>query len=115
MLEQFGLEVWQLILLGIAAAVMVTMFFDRKKTVTTTTPTTPVPMPDPILPIIPDSHSVQVTIPHAEPNKDVIRIVCCWSSFKRECVKAGLTDAVIKIDEIFPMLIDLNGGSHAEQ
>ena len=125
MLEQFGLEPWQLVLLGIAGAVLVTMFFDKNKTTTVTpepvpvppVPPTPTPEPTPVVPpvVVPDDHNIKITIPHCEPNKDMIRLVCAWSSFKRECVKSGIPDAVTKVDEIFPLLIGLNGGDHAEQ
>ena len=54
-------------------------------------------------------------VPHAEPNEDIVRIVCAWSSFRKECVKAGLDEAVEKVDAIFPLLIKLNGGDHVEQ
>jgi len=91
----FGLEIWQLVLLGIAGVTGFTMLLDRKnKTVESTAPTTPQ------TPTV-DNPDVPV-----QPNIDVVKIVSHWSSFKRQCVKAGLTEAVNKLDEIFPLLID---------
>lgn len=111
----FGLEVWQLVFLGFAAAIGFTMWFDSRPTkvvppVTPPTPApTPVPVPTVVNPVVPHTPStgVQVSIPHCDPNKDIVRIVCAWSSFKRECVKAGLTDAIDKLDDIFPLLVNI--------
>lgn len=111
----FGLEVWQLVFLGFAGAIGFTMWFDANKTnpVAPINPPDPIPAPKPVPvvvnPVVPHTPStgVQVSIPHCDPNKDIVRIVCAWSSFKRECVKAGLTDAVDQLDNIFPLLVNI--------
>ena len=115
MIDQLGLDAWQLVLLGVAAIVLITMFIseEKKKTKKDTVDidkliTVPVLGPK-------GNNSIQIMVPHAEPNEDIVRIVCAWSSFKRECVKAGLDEAVDKVDAIFPLLINLNGGDHVEQ
>lgn len=41
-------------------------------------------------------------------NDDLILVVTKWSEFKDICVKNNLTDAVTKLDEIFPTLIKVD-------
>ena len=41
-------------------------------------------------------------------NDDLILVVTKWSEFKDICVKNNLTEAVTKLDEIFPMLIKVD-------
>lgn len=41
-------------------------------------------------------------------NDDLILVVTKWSEFKDICVKNNLTEAVSKLDEIFPMLIKVD-------
>ncbi len=115
MIDQLGLDAWQLVLLGIAAIVLIIMFISEEKKKTKketvdkdTLVTVPVLGPK-------GNNSIQIVVPHAEPNEDIVRIVCAWSSFRKECVKAGLDEAVEKVDVIFPLLIKLNGGDHVEQ
>ena len=116
MIDQLGLDAWQPVLLGIAAVVLITMFIsEEKKKIKKDTVNEDTLVTVPLLGPTGDDHSIQIVIPHAEPNKDIVRIVCAWSSFKRECVKSGLTEAVDKVDAIFPLLINLNGGDHVEQ
>tara|TARA_Y100000356_G_C11253078_1_gene288363 strand:+ start:784 stop:1116 length:333 start_codon:yes stop_codon:yes gene_type:complete len=110
MIDQLGLDAWQLVLLGIAAVVLITMFISEEKKK---------PKKDTLVavPVLGSKgkNSIQIVVPHAEPNEDIVRIVCAWSSFRKECVKAGLDEAVEKVDAIFPLLIKLNGGDHVEQ
>lgn len=41
-------------------------------------------------------------------NDDLILVVTKWSEFKDICVKNNLTEAVSKLDEIFPTLIKVD-------
>lgn len=50
-----------------------------------------------------------VTPPNSsKSNDDLILVVTKWSEFKDICVKNNLTDAVTKLDEIFPTLIKVD-------
>ena len=115
MIDQLGLAAWQLVLLGIAAIVLIIMFIseEKKKTKKETVDKDKL-VTVPILGVE-GNNSIQIVVPHAEPNEDIVRIVCAWSSFRKECIKAGLNEAVDKVDAIFPLLINLNGGDHVEQ
>jgi len=98
MIDQLGIEVWQLVLLGVAAAVLISIFFNGDGTKSKL------------------RASVQPNAqPNAQPNEDIIRIVSAWSSFKKECVDAGLTEASNKVDAIFPLLIISDRGDHTDQ
>lgn len=90
MIDQLGLDAWQLVLLGVAAVILMSIFFngDVKK---------------------------PKLIFSNKPNEDIIRIVSAWSSFKRECVNAGLTEASKKVDDIFPLLIISNKDNHLDK
>lgn len=115
MIDQLGFDAWQLVLLGVAAVVLISMFISEEKKKTKASAinkdavvTVPILGPK-------GNNSIQIVVPHAEPNEDIVRIVCAWSSFRKECIKAGLDEAVDKVDAIFPLLIKLNGGDHVEQ
>tara|TARA_R110002096_G_scaffold58619_2_gene147477 strand:- start:839 stop:1180 length:342 start_codon:yes stop_codon:yes gene_type:complete len=95
MIDQLGIEVWQLVLLGVAAAVLISVFFSGDKT----------------KPKLRPNAKPQATFY----DEDIIRIVSAWSSFKKECIDAGLTEASSKVDAIFPLLIISDRGSHMDQ
>jgi hypothetical protein len=95
MIDQLGIEVWQLVLLGVAAAVLISIFFNGDVT----------------KPKLRSNAKPQATFY----DEDIIRIVSAWSSFKKECVDAGLTEASNKVDAIFPLLIISDRVDHMDQ
>jgi hypothetical protein len=76
------MEIYQMVLVGIAGLIGLSMVWPKMAALVKSTNTIPTP------------------------EEDFMRIIAGWNAFKGQCEEAGLDDVCEKLYEIFPMLID---------
>lgn len=91
----------QLIFIGIGVLIILSSVDFKslygKATVVPVPPSPPVPppAPKPVMPVV-------------EKEDELVTVVKKWQDLKDECIENNLTEAVAKLDEIFPMLIKVD-------
>ena len=85
------MEIYQVVLVGIAGLIGLSMVWPKMTAIVKGVRTTP------------------------NPEKDFMRIIAGWNTFKGQCEEAGLDSVCEKLYEIFPMLIDANTAELPDQ
>ena len=85
------MEIYQMLLVGIAGLIGLSMAWPKITTMVKGASVTP------------------------SPEEDFMRIIAGWNAFKGQCEEAGLDNVCEKLCEIFPMLIDANGADLPDQ
>lgn len=90
----------QLLLVGVGLLIVASSFDLKSILGKTKTEVTPKPVVNPPKP---------EPVPVVDNKKDeLVTVVIKWQALKDECIENNLTEAVTKLDEIFPMLIKVD-------
>ena len=85
------MEIYQMVLVGIAGLIGLSMVWPKMTAMVKGASTTPTP------------------------EEDFMRIIAGWNAFKGQCEEAGLDSVCEKLYEIFPMLIDADTAELPDQ